>query len=275
MVAESQAAHVMALVQERHAAVKTAFEELLNSYATGDQSRIVSANESLRAALNQLRAVVATQHLPPWFKDLAQQADQYASRHNVGMPVWSAHLDSALRNAQALNQESWSFSDEPEVLFNIDEIVRKAREEHKIDALYGRVIECLDALLRSGEIDSIKAATDLQRLIATLSEAKVGSFSSQILSWQFARRLLPNIIAAYVKRNSVTGPLIEAFEKTASELDVGLGAAKDQIGERILMAAADALRTDASAGITHEGILFLESPASPSAAEVDAQPSEA
>jgi hypothetical protein len=261
----------MALVRERHNAVRQAFDALLNAYATGDQNQVIAANEGLRKALRQLQGVVAAGHLPPWLKDLAANADRYATRHNNGLATWRAHLDSALRNAEPLNAETWSFSEQEEVLFDIDAIVEKARQDQNIDALYGRVIECLEAILNSGEIDSIKAATDLNRLIATLRQAKCGSFSSQVFSWRFARRLVPNIIASYLKRSKITGPLIEAFEQTASELDVSLDSAKDQIGEAILSAAASVLRTKTSSSITHESLLFLEHRSEPEAsADIDA-----
>lgn len=263
MVTDSQAAHVMALVKERHGAVKTAFEGLLNAYANGDMAQIFAANENLRKSLKALSSVVASEHAPAWLQDLSANAERFAIKHDSGLPIWRPHLDSALRNARPLDEETWSFTEAQEVIFDIDSIVEQARRDNQVDALYGRVIETLEALLRSGEIDSIKAAADLNRLIATLQQAKSGSFSSQIFSWQFARRLIPNIIAAYVKRSSITGPLVEAFEQTAQELDVSLDAAKDQIGKGILSAAAEALRTGASASITHEGVLFLESDAAP------------
>lgn len=261
MVTDTQAAHVMALVKERHGDVKTAFEGVLNAYAKGDLGQIVAANENLRKSLKGLSRVLASEHLPAWLQDLSANSERYATQHSNGPPTWRAHLDSLLRNARALTEETWSFSEPQNILFDIDAIVEKARQDHRIDALYGRVIETLEALLKSGEIDSIKAAADLNRLIATLQQAKTGSFSSQVFSWQFARRLVPNIIVAYVKRSAVTGPLVEAFEQTAAELDVSLAAAKDQIGEGILTAAADALRTGASASISQEAILFLENSA--------------
>ena len=62
MVTESQAAHVMALVKERHVTVTQAFENLLNAYAVGDQARIVSTNDNLRKALHDLSGVVAKAH---------------------------------------------------------------------------------------------------------------------------------------------------------------------------------------------------------------------
>ena len=248
----------MALVKERHSAVRKEFDALLNSYAAGDQSQIIGANEAFRTALHQLESVVAAEHWPNWLKELVANADRYATRHDNGLATWRAHLDSAIQNAELLNKEDWSFAESEDILFDSDAIVAKARADHKIDVLFNQVIECLSDILNSGEIDSLRASTDLSRLIATLQRANAGSFSSQIFNWRFARRLVPNILSAYVKRSSVTGPLIEAFEQTASELDISLDQAKDQIGKEILLAAANVLRTEEALSVTHEPLLFLE-----------------
>lgn len=258
MVTQSQATHVMALVKERHSAVRQKFDVLLNAYAAGDQGQIIGANEALRTALRQLEAVVAAEHWPNWLKELVANSDQYATRHANGLATWRGHLNSVIANVEHLNNEDWSFNETEDILFDSDAIVAKARADHKIDELFQQVIDCLSNILDSGEIDSLRASTDLSRLIATLQKANVGSFSSQIFNWRFARRLAPNILSAYVKRSGITGPLVEAFEQTAAELDVSLDHAKDQIGKEILSAAANVLRTEAALSVTHEPLLFLE-----------------
>jgi hypothetical protein len=248
----------MALVRERHGNVRQTFDALLNAYAVGDKQQIIAANESFRTALHNLEAVVAAEHWPVWLRDLVLNADRYASRHSNGIATWRAHLESAINNAAALNAEDWSFTEEEDVLFDADAIVAKARSDYKIDQLYHQVIACLQQLLDSGEIDSLRASNDLRRLIATLRIANSGSFSAQVFNWRFARRLVPNLICAYIKRSNVTGPIIDAFEQTASELDVSLERAKDQISADILSAAAKVLRTEAGLTTTQEPLLFLE-----------------
>lgn len=252
MVTDSQAAHVMALVRERHQAARIAFQALLDAYAKGEMDQIVAANEKLIEALRALGSVVASEHHPGWYQDLFSSAERYARKHASGLPIWRAHFDSAVRNAELIDNEDWSFSDDQELLFDIDAIVETARREHRIVELYAKVIDTLEALLNSGDIDSIRAVTDLRRLIGTLQQAKAGSFSAQIFSWGFARRLVSNIIVAYVKRSDITGPLVEAFEQTAQELDVSLEAAKDQIGENILTAAAEAMQSSAPIALTYD-----------------------
>ncbi|MGB3795250.1 MAG: hypothetical protein WA957_02995 [Alteraurantiacibacter sp.] len=243
MVTETQASHVLALVHERHSAVRQAFDQLLNAFALGEQQRVVVANENFRESLAGLKAVIAGKHWPDWLKKLDQASHLYATRHTNGLSTWRSHLESVIDNSRGLLNESWDFESSVEVLFDINAIIEKAKADHGVDLLYQSVIECLQELINSGEIDSVRASSDLTRMVETLRKVQSSSFSSQVFTWRFASRLVPNIIASYVKRNSITGPIIEAFEQTAAELEVSLASAKNQIGEEALSSASNVLRS--------------------------------
>lgn len=247
----------MALVKERHNEVKQGLDKLLNALARADQNLVKSANAELSASLLQLKASIAIGHWPNWLKNLSENCENYKRNHNNGLATWRAHLNSIINNSHGLETEGWYFGEKPDILFDADAIIAKARADHQIDDLYMKIITCLRAIIDSEHIDSVRATADLNKIIASLDTARSGSFSSQVFNWRFARRLIPNIISSYVKRNSVTGPLLEAFEQTASELDISLDRAKDQIGTEILAAADAALRTDCAKEITQESLLFI------------------
>lgn len=260
MVSASQAAHVVALVRERHNGVKQAFDVLLNAFAIGDRNQTAKANEKFIQSLGALKAVVAAEHWPDWLKAFHAAAERCAGKHSNDMQTWRAHLNIAIAYASSLTNETWKFSEKDDILFDVDSIVLQARLDFKIDELYEQVIECLRDLLDSGDVDSVKACSDLNMLISNLRSAKQGSFTSQVFNWQFARRLIPNIISSYVKRSDITGPLIEAFEKTAEELDISMEKAKDQIGQNIINAASSIMQTDTANEIDSSMMLFLKGP---------------
>ena len=257
MVTPSQAKHVMALVHERHIQVRNTFDALLNAYAAGEMLSIINANDQFRVALHSLEAVVAAEHCPTWLKDLVLNADRYATRHENGITTWRAHLESAINNSIPLGTEDWSFNDHDEILFDADMLVANARSKYKIDQLYSQIIDCLDKLISYGEIDSSRALSDLGKITSTLRVANSGSFSAQIISWRFAKRLVLNIITAFVKRSDVTGPIVEAIEKTALELDISLEKAMDKISRDVRSAASSLLRTEVALTTNQETILLL------------------
>jgi hypothetical protein len=249
--------HISRLVAERHSDVRMKLEALLNAIATTDLGNVQSANNELENSLVALGAVVAREHWPSWLAQLLENTTNYRTNHNNGIGTWIAHLKSLIANASLVESHTWFQTEEYEPAFDVDQLINAARAEFKIDELFERIIETLKGLSVSEELDSAKAIRDLEEVIAILRRAKSGSFNAQYTSWQFARRFVPNLISAYLKRSDLTGPVIEAFEQTAQELDLNLGKAKDQISEKLLEAAKAGFKSDAVKGITADQILAL------------------
>lgn len=258
MVSETQAEYVKALLQERHGKVRRDFDELLNAFAQADQNEILRANESLRASLNELKSVVAPAHWPTWLKEISKNADRYSNNHSNGIATWRAHLKSIMDYAENLNKESWYFEETDNFIFDVDDIACRVSIEENIPNLYEKIISHLEIIIASDEIDSVKATSDLEKILSTLKRAKAGSFTSQVFTWEFARRLIPNIMSSYAKRSPALGSIIEGFEQTATELDVSLADAKDKIGQQIIDAAASAMRSEVTIDFQSTPSLTIE-----------------
>ena len=250
--------HISKLLAERHSDVRMKLEALLNAIATTDLGNVQTANNELENSLVALGAVVAREHWPSWLDELLQNTTRYRMKHTNGIATWIAHLKSLIANAPLVENHTWfQTEEEHDPAFDVDQLINAARAEYKIDELFERIIETLRGLSVSEELDSARAIRDLEEIIAILRRAKSGSFHAQYTSWEFARRFVPNLISAYLKRSDLTGPAIEAFEQTAQELDLNLGKAKDQISEKLLEAAKSGFKSDAVQGITADQILAL------------------
>ena len=231
------AEHVEKLVSEKHNNAKVCLESLLNAIASNNRERVLNENARFHHSLETLGSVVAKEHWPGWLHLLLKATKNYSERHSNGQATWLAHLKAVMGMAHQLETHQW-FVDESEApAFDVDRVIEEARARFKIDELFGRVIETLRALIATGEIDSIKALDDLEEIIRILKRAKIGSFSNQIASWSFAKLFTHNLIKAYVKKSDIVGPIVEAFEETSRELDVGLGEASAEVTRRLRSAA--------------------------------------
>lgn len=258
MVSEAQAEYVNALLQERHNKVRQDFDALLNALAQAERDKVQRANENLKSSLDGLKSVVSQSHWPIWLRNISKNVERYSNNHSNGLGTWRAHLDSILSYSTDLNNESWHFEQIESYIFDVDDIAEKVSSENEIPELYDRIIIFLDEILKSEEIDSLNAISDLEKILSTLKRAKKGSFASQVFTWNFARRLIPNILSSYVKKSPTLGSIIEGFEQTATELDVSLADAKDKIGQRIIDAAASAMRTDTAIDFHQVPALTIE-----------------
>lgn len=249
--------HVSKLIAERHSDVRSKLDILLNAFATNVPDNVHTANANLERALNALGSVVAREDWPLWLSDLLVNTFNYRTNHANGIATWIAHLRSIIAHASSVDSHVWFVENDPIPVFDVDLLILTARSEFKIDELFDRVVETLRALSSCEEIDSAKAIHDLEEIIRILQRAKAGTFTAEYASWQFVRRFVPNLISAYLKRSDVTGPMIEAFEQTANELDMNLDKAKDQLSERMLDAAKSNLKSTAFQAISASEIIAL------------------
>lgn len=252
--------HIEKLVAERHNAVRQSYEALLIAIAANDRQSVQEKNARLLEELQALGAVVAREHWPDWLASLINNTNRFKTNHSNGQATWVAHLKCLMQNYDQMQNYQWFAEPDAKPAFDVDQLIAKAKAQHKVDDLYQGVIQTLQALADSGEMDSVKAVKDLEAIIQILKNAKKGSFSSQIAAWSFARRFVPNLISAYAKRSDVVGPAIEAFEKTAEELDVNFKKAAEQVVLELNAAVKDGFSSDAATLTAEEGFPLLPEP---------------
>ena len=235
-------------------------DALLDALATNDRAQVQAANAALTSSLHALGLVVARPHWPVWLAELTHHAANYDRNHSNGIATWKAHLLTLMKHRNEVEQWSW-FSDPEEALgFDPDDIIDQARSAQKIDELFSRLVELLTSLAKSGELDSVRACEDLKKIIKILQRSRSGSFTSQVITWQFTRSFIPNLISCYLKRSDVTGPIIEAFEQTSEELDLAFSAARDDVAGRLLTAVRGGFRSEAAAAVANDDIQALPRP---------------
>jgi hypothetical protein len=232
-------------VLERHSEVRSALDRLLEAFAAQNVQNLVAANDKARKALKGLSAVVANEDCPYWLSTILHYSEHFAANHDQGASAAKPLLTTLLSQYSDANAYEWFSDDDQSPDFDVDSIISAAKEHNKVDELFTKLISVLEALSRCEELDSLRASEDLNRVILILNRAKGGTFISQVLSWQFARRFVPNLIESYLKRSDITGPAIEAFEKTADELDIALDKTRDEVAEKLVGAAKGSFKSKA------------------------------
>jgi hypothetical protein len=119
--------------------------------------------------------------------------------------------------------------------------------------LYDQLIVLLERIVDSGEIDSINVIARLQQLIATLKKNRQGSFVSTVLSWQFGKTFLTNVVIEGFKSVPVLKQVTTALEKTMDEIDVEVTSIQEQTQAAINVKIQEPVRR-----ITHVQQLRIE-----------------
>lgn len=259
MVSDTQAKFHLDLIRERHSQVVVAFDNLINAYTRAEMQSIKGANQSFVEAIDKLKDVLAAQHLPTWLKELRSKTILYHNNHANGPATWKAHLEALMEYAKPLRGEAWHLNDvKPEAL-DVEAIVDRVRTDNRIPDLYQATIDILSQILNSGEIDSIKAANDLEKIIESLRAAEKSSFSTQSFMWTFARKFTANLLKNYAEESKI-GPLIKAWKQTRDELDGAIETTKEEIAREIGEAAKSLFQSQALIPHTESGVTHLPNP---------------
>lgn len=254
---KASAEYMAALIDERHSAVRVNFDRLLDALAQNSPENVAKANVDLLRDLEALGMVIARQDWPRWLVDLVGNCRNYEMNHGNGIATWKSHLLSLIDNRSAILNHHWFAPNNDEIYIDIDKIVDEARKDFAIDSLFEKIISTLEKMVQCEQLDSVKARHDLERIIGMLNRSRSGTFISEVATWQFARRFIPNLLSEFLKDAPVVGQFYKAFEQTAHELDVNLSNAKDKIGQAILEAASDQFKTNVAGNISSEQIKAL------------------
>lgn len=242
MVSKTQADFHMSLIQERHAEVVRAFDQLIDALARNDKELVYARNKEFISVGDALSLVLAAQHRPSWLKNLLHDCRLYDKNHKNGAATWKAHLEGLVSAAQPLRTEKWHIQTIEVANLDVEAIIRNVCQENKILDLYNQVIEVLRSILNSGEIDSLRVMNDLQEIISSLQVAKKGSFASQIFTWKFARSFTNNLLKNYLE-DSKLGLLIKAWNQSCCDLDISIENSKAQIEHEIVRIAGETFRS--------------------------------
>ncbi len=86
----------------------------------------------------------------------------------------------------------WAFEEALATGFDFDSIFESARDSNLIPELFDEIICCLQQIVDSEAIDSVRVLKELESLIATLKHARKGSYFATRHAWFFLVEWLKN-----------------------------------------------------------------------------------
>lgn len=88
-------------------------------------------------------------------------------------------LNHIIANRNKALSHAWSFkNDSTEANYSFDELYERFKKDSKLSDLFDSLVETLEKMIASGEIDSISALKSLEQLISVIKQNKSGSYFS-------------------------------------------------------------------------------------------------
>lgn len=188
------AAHkfLVATVTTKHNEAKQSVEKFLQTlFASGDGNARLSAVRDAINAVTVLQGVLHENYRPPWLAQILSSLRRFEKQHQQDNGFQAAKLvATSIYPEMAAHQ--WAFEDVRATGFDFDAIYENARDSNSISELFDEIINCLQQIVDSEEIDSVRMLKELESLIATLKNARRGSYLAVRGAWYFLVEWMKN-----------------------------------------------------------------------------------
>jgi len=217
------------LVQEKHEQLKSQITALSKTFLQENIDSKKAQAERCHSAAEDLARALSVKDQPNWLKEIIRWTKWYIGSYKSTDATFTAFQNIMPLIAQ-LNSHQWAFSENSgDEDFDFDQLYERHKKDGKLEELFDSLISIIAQMLASGEIDSIRVKTDLERLISLLQQNKEGSYFSVMASWEFLRGFLKNTAWATIDSIPVLKQLKKGFEVTVDEMDIELEKVHDSI----------------------------------------------
>lgn len=212
----------MRFVQEKHELLKQRLNELFKVMPSDNHDEKVTANSLLLEACEDLERILAASDRPKWLSHLINETKLYEQKHQTTGHNFQLLKSIVSQRGPALSHP-WSFEkSSAETDYNFDSVYERFKADSKLPKFFDTMIDTLENMIKSGEIDSLTALNSLQQLASVIRQNKKGSYFSVMASWEFISSFTKNLMWQELGNLPGVKPLKSAFEKTVEEMDIEL-----------------------------------------------------
>ena len=253
--------HYAGVLQDRHRDFLAALDQLMRAMVCAAENEKSDHAKNTQLQIERLRLLLKKEAYPQWVEPLRNRLKEYA--HNVRNFDFGALLIVEIgRWYTAIKNQEWDMGGVPSVDF--DAVYDKHYRESKIPELFDKLVELLEKIVESKEVDSRKLVQELEKLIATIRKNRNGSFFATMGTWQFARSFFTNVLWETLSSIPVLNVPFNALRKTVDEIDSGMAEVHQKTSDELKSQVHSSLpmleykRPKALPGPASEGSLSAE-----------------
>jgi hypothetical protein len=207
-------------LKERHLTLKESIPFIHQTFVKTDMEKRREAVQRVLTNATTIRSTLANQDVPSWLKQLIEGLEWYLN-NSTQADVQHLFLERITPTIVEVNNFRWNFDKFQVALgFDFDAIYEECKKNSRIDELFDKIIEYLQKVVDSGQVDSIKIHNTLNKLIATLKTHNSASYFSVHSTWDFVKHLIKNIMKEQLEGAPIVGDIIKALNKTLDETNI-------------------------------------------------------
>lgn len=216
-------------IEERFQKFKSDFANLTKELCAEDiGAKKKSAQETL-ASIDSILSIVSQADQPGWLTQFKVDLTKYINHFNT-TGASNTLMRSILKTNPLMESHKWSFgppnSEKP---IKFEEIYKALFKESKAPELFSALLETIQKVVDSGEVDSVKAIEALNKLISTIKANMQGTYFQTVGTAHFAKSVLRRYLWKQLSGIPAIGPLVETIKETLDEMDSEMSKVHQQV----------------------------------------------
>lgn len=209
-------------LDEKTKEARDAVQACLVSFLSHSSSGRQAAAQAAIDAVGRLVDMLHPQDRPAWLEPLHSALKIAHSHHaeNIGI----LNIQRIANEYQgSLKQHTWQIAEVDSVTgFDFDAVYDKYKAENRIPQLFDEIISALNGIIASGAIDSVRVLQELRRVLATLQNARNGSYFATRNAWFFVATWFKNTSWELLGEIPVLGAAIRGLRKSLEDMNDGM-----------------------------------------------------
>lgn len=175
--------------------------------------------------LQEIKTLAPKSKIPSWLEELETKLSQFSQSQLDGPGI----IRALVALTPEIKKHEWLLDETSSSGFDFEEIFNDCRVNSRIPELFDSIIELLEQIRDSGELDSRNMIDALSKIIATLQVGKQSSCFSLEGSWQFLCSFLENYFWAEAKKLPGLGSVVEALETTIKDAQIEMAKLSSEV----------------------------------------------
>ncbi|WP_029530713.1 hypothetical protein [Pseudomonas asplenii] len=167
----------------------------------------------LISQISRMKELAPESKFPKWLSDFSEALDGYLNNSLDS----SKFIRLLIEVLPEISRFRWVLDDSSSSGFDFESIFNECRLNSRVPELFGSIIELLEQIRDSGELDSRNMIDALSKIISTLQVGKTSTYFSMEGAWRFLCGFLENYFWIEAKKIPGLGPVVEALEKTIKD----------------------------------------------------------
>lgn len=205
--------HLSKILNEKQARLSSHADLLLDTLTEENIAAKRQKAAEVSNLIDQLIHLLPENDIPASLIELKKTLTDYSGGQIEGKTL----AKILINEIPALKNHRWLGDDAMSQGFNFEEIFAHCRDNSRVPELFDSIIDLLEEIRDSGELDSKSIIDALSKIISTMHIGKATSCFSLDGAWQFLCSFLENYFWAEAKKIPALGSVVEALEATIKE----------------------------------------------------------